>query len=221
MSDHPLSVETLLGMVAGEDPALGAIARQMAALLADPRSLSADARPVTMTRRQATVIAVDLGPPLTATVELNGVPIPGASPQRTYRPIVGDEVWLEFHGTEAHISPPVTSDANFRWNALALAGAWVTYSLWAVPAQYHRDAAGWVNLRGAISSGAAASNITTMPAGFRPPVGYSGHSVTVLVSPTVREAGLITISATTGAVDYQGPATPYFVPLDGIRFRID
>ncbi len=220
MSVQPPSIETLLGMVSGMSPDMDALARQAAALMADPRSKPADQRPVTMTRRQATVTAVDLGPPLTADVELNGETIPGASPQRTYRPIVGDEVWLEFHGAEAHISPPVTSEDNFGWTALTLAGAWVTFSVWNVPLAYHRDSAGFVHLRGSVSSGAGGSTIATLPAGFRPATA-SGFGVTAWPTNSTREAAFIAINATTGDIAFAGTTAPYQVPLDGITFRID
>ncbi len=220
MSDQPPSIETLLGMVTGESPALGALARQVAALMADPRSKPADQRPVTMTRRQATVTAVNLGPPLTADVELNGETIPGASPQRTYRPIVGDEVWLEFHGAEAHISPPVTSEDNFAWTTLTLGSGWSTFGPWAAPLAYHRDAAGFVHLRGSVAGGADGSTVATLPAGFRPATA-SGFGVTAWPTSGTREAAFIAINATTGDIAFAGTGAPYQVPLDGITFRID
>ncbi len=215
-------VQTFLAMVStGEDPALAALARQVAALMADPRSQPAELRPVTMTRRQAEVTAVNGGPPVTADVLLDGVVIPGASPQRTYRPFVGDQVWLEFHGADAHISPPVTNWANFQWNDLTLAGAWVTFSVWGVPFQHHRDSAGWVHLRGAVALGAADSIIATMPVGYRPAVAQSGHSVTAFDTSVIREPGLVAIDGSNGNVTYQGPDAPFLVPLDGITYRVD
>ncbi len=220
MTDQSPPVETMLGMATGEPPALAALARQVAALMADPRSKSAELRPVTMTRRQATVTAVNVGPPLTADVLLDGETIPGASPQRTYRPIVGDAVWLEFHGPEAHISPPVTSDANFKWTALTLVGSWVTFSVWNVPLQYHRDAAGFVHLRGSVASGAGGSTITSLPVGFRPAV-QSGFGVTAWPTAGTREAAFIAIDPSTGTIAYAGTSAPYHLPLDGITFRID
>lgn len=221
MSDRP-PIQTLLDLVStGEDPSLAALARQVAALMADPRSLPAESRPVTMTRRPATVVAVNGGPPVTADVLLNDVVIHGASPQCSYRPFVDDQVWLEFHGSDAHISPPLTTDANFRWNDLVLAGAWTTFAVWGVDLQYHRDAAGWVHFRGAVAAGAATSTITTMPVGFRPPLSESGHSVTAFATISTRESGLVSISGATGAVVYQGPNAPYLVPMDGISYRVD
>ncbi len=222
MSDQTPPVETFAAMAtSGESPALAAMARQVASLMIDPRNKSADQRPVTMTRRQATVTVVNVGPPLTADVVLDGETIPGVSPQSTYRPQVGDQVWLEFHGPEAHVSAPVTSDANHKWHTLTLLGSWVTFSVWAAPLQYHRDAEGWVHLRGTVAGGAFDTDIAVLPAGFRPGIVHSAHSMTVSDAGTALVPGLVAISQFIGGIRYLGPSAPYRVPLDGISFRVD
>ncbi len=220
MSDLVPSVQTFLGLVStGEDPALASMARQLAALMADPRTKPADSRPVNMTRRQAVVVAVNLGPPLTADVELDGTTIPGASPQSTYRPVVGDQVWLEFHGADAHISPPLTTNDNFRWNSTVMFGSWTTFGVWNVPLAYHRDAAGFVHLRGSVAGGADGTPITALPAGYRPATVQSGHNITTFPTSTTWEAALVAIDGSTGNIVYRGAGAPYHVPLDGITFR--
>jgi hypothetical protein len=110
----PQSLTDAVAALSGQDPveteaALATITRSAAAAMVPDREQSRTDQPTFLGRRMATVIGVNLGPPLTADVEMNGVLIPGASPQVTYRPAEGDIVWLEFAGTDAHISPPLHS----------------------------------------------------------------------------------------------------------------
>lgn len=200
---------------------MAGLSRSVASALADPQSLSADRRPVSMGRRMARVTAVDLGPPLRADVELDGVPIEGASPQSTYRPIVDDIVWLEMQGTDPHISPPLATEANQGWTNLLLINSWVQYTAggWVVPVSCHRNVMGEVRLRGSCGGGATESIIAVLPVGFRPPLNYSGHPVSCH-DGTGPAYGVVAIAAD-GSILYQGPTTPVQVALDGITFRLD
>lgn len=222
MTDTPPPVHTLASMTAGNGDlrtAVAHLARNMAEVIADPRTRSADQRPVSMGRRMGRVTAVNPGPPLTADVLLDGVTIPGVSPQSTYRPQVADLVWLEFLGPDAHISPPLTTEVNREWATLALSSGWSTYSAWGRPLQYWRDPLGFVHLRGAVAGGVAETNIAVLPASWRPPGSYAGFAVYCNAGggPV---AAAVAIAAD-GGILYQGPTTPVRVALDGIHFRID
>lgn len=197
---------------------VSALARTTAAVMADPRTLEASQRPVAMGRRMGTVVAVNEGPPLTADVEVNEVVIPGASPQSTYRPQYGDIVWLEVMGNDPHISPPITSEANRRWNAVSLNAGWSVYATWGRPVEWWLDPVGFVHLRGAVSGGAHATTIVTLP--IPAPHDYAGFSVTAWATGTTREAATVAIGISGGAL-YLGPTTPYLVALDGISYRVD
>lgn len=205
----------------GIDAALSSLTRQLAAVMADPTTKAPEKRPATLGRRMAEVTVVNLGPPLTADVLLNGTTIPGASPQSTYRPQVGDLVWLEFLGTDAHISPPLTSDLNRKWNALTLVPAWVEYTAGGavVPPGYWRDAQGIVHLRGTVAAGANGTIVAVLPAGYRPPITFSGHPVYAFAGG-VPVAAVVAVSAD-GSILYYGPGAPQAVALDSIHFRID
>ncbi len=199
-------------------------AQSMAALMADPQARSAERRLPTMNRRMGVVTAVSILPtfPVYADVEVNGQVIPGCSPQSTYRPQVGDLVWLEMLGADPHISPPLTTYDNRKWNNLTLQGAWVqmTGGGWdASVAAYWRDPAGIVRLRGSVKSGAHNSFIATLPAGYRPPV-QCGFSVYCYDSGGTAAIGQVAI-ATTGTLLYLGPTGSAHVALDGVSFRID
>lgn len=187
------------------------------------REMALALRPEPMTRRfvgrrLAVVTAVNAGPPLTADVTLDGASIPGVAPQSSYRPIVDDFVWLEMVGTEAHISAPLATDGNRKWNTLTLNGGsgWLSVgNPYAVPG-YWRDPTGMVFLRGAAKSGTTITNIATLPAGFRPPTNCEE------ILPVAINGGTSTVSvASNGDVLYLGPTTPTYVGLGSIRFRID
>jgi hypothetical protein len=131
---------------------LASVSRTMAALMADPQSRSLEQRPAFVGRRMAEVVEVNnvILLPLTASVDLDGTVIPGCSPQSTYRPMVGDQVWLEFLGTDPHISPPLTTYDNRRWRNLILINSWT-----GSPPGYWRDPLGVVHIKGTIAGGAA------------------------------------------------------------------
>jgi hypothetical protein len=208
MSDLPIA--EVRSEVAG-------LARSMAALMADPQTRSADSRPVTMGRRMAVVTAVNPGPPLTADVELNSTIIPGVSPQSTYRPQVNDIVWLEFLGADAHISPPLTTEANRKWNLLSVGGGWGAVAGYLAPA-YWRDPLGMVHLVGTVGGGATGSTIATLPSGFRPP--GSGLFAAGCISGGVAWPATIVVN-NAGAIVYDGTAAPTRVGLDTVHFRVD
>lgn len=217
MSDIP-TLQALVGEAQGE---LSSLAHSMAALMADPQSRSADRRLPTMNRRMGVVTAVSNLPtfPLTATVEVNGTSIPGCSPQSTYRPQVNDIVWLEFLGADPHISPPLATWANRKWNDFTLGSGWSAYGTGTSLPSYWRDPLGIVHLEGAMKDGAAGSVFATLPAGYRPrndkafPATYS-NGATYL-------AGMIAIRSATGNCEWHGGAAPVTAFLDGITFRID
>lgn len=196
------------------------LAHALASALAEQNSRPAEARTSFLGRRPATVLTVNLGPPLTADVELNGVTIPGASPQSTYRPVAGDLVWLELSGTDPHISSPLTSDANRKWNTLALSSPWTAYTTggWGAPG-YWRDPLGWVNLRGSATGGSHPSVLGTLPPDCVP-VTTHGFAVYVVNTVPAQAAGFIAVNPA-GQVIYFGPPTPVQVDLSGVRFRID
>lgn len=214
---------SLAEMVGDAKAGMESLTRSMAAIMADPQSRSAESRLPTMGRRLGVVRAVTVIPtlPLTADVEVNGEVIPGCSPQSTYRPQVDDLVWLEFLGADPHISPPLTTWDNRKWNLLTLNSPWVpmTDSGWTMWPAYWRDPLGIVHLQGSAKSGAHNTVIGTLPAGYRPP-GNAGFSVYTYDASTVPQVGHIAISGA-GDVLYLGPSTPAQVALDGITFRID
>lgn len=200
-----------------EDPGVAALARTMAALMADPITRAPERRPVSLARRMAVVTAVDVGPPLRADVLLDQTTIPGASPQATYRPQVDDIVWLEMQGTDAHISPPLASVTNRQWATLAPAAGWSLVGGY-FPPGYWRDPMGGVWLRGAVGGGANNSTVITLPDGFRP----TGTAVfpAACVSGGGPVAATLSVSSA-GVVVYGGPAAPTLVSLDGVHFRLD
>jgi hypothetical protein len=194
------------------EAALTALTRNLAAALVPDRDKPRTNQPTFLGRRMAVVTVVNTGPPLTADVTVGAVTIPGASPQSTYRPQVGDIVWLEMAGTDPQISPPVTTDANRKWNTSTLAGAWTVVGQ--TPG-YWRDPTGMVYLRGAIGGGALPSTITTLPSGFRPPA-FCGFAV-----PRDGAFGMVSVD-NAGVVSYQaGAAAPAALYLDGVHFRVD
>lgn len=179
-----------------------------------------------LSRRLGTVTAVNVGPPLTADVFVGGTIYPGLSPQSTYRPIVDDRVWVEMMGTDAQISPPVTTDANRKWNALPLntADGWVL----PVPASdfadpgYWRDANGIVRLRGCTRLGAAGTVIGTLPAGFRPAPGASAGFTLLTLNAALTYASAGVLVQTGGAIVHVfGATAPTVLWLDSVRFRVD
>jgi hypothetical protein len=216
-------IPTLSALVGETQEGVAGLARSMAALMADPQSKAADRRLPTMGRRMGVVTAVNTLPllPLTADVEVNGTVIPGCSPQSTYRPQVGDLVWLEFLGADPHVSPPLTTYANRVWNLLTLNSPWVPMNDagWTLDPAYWRDPLGIVHLIGSAKSGAHNTVIATLPAGYRPP-GNSGFAVYCYDAGIAPAVGHVAISAV-GNLLYLGPATPAHVALDGITFRID
>lgn len=218
MSDF--TPETLAGMVEVRNE-VASVTRSMAALMADPQTRSLEQRPAFMGRRMGVVTAVNVGPPLTADVELDGTVIPGCSAQSTYRPQVDDLVWLEFLGPDPHISPPLTSSGNRLWRLLTLNSPWVPMndSGWTLDPAYWRDPLGIVHLIGSAKSGAHNTVIATLPGGWRPP-GNSGFAVYTYDAALVPQVGHVAI-ASTGTILYLGPSTPAHVALDGINFRID
>lgn len=217
MSDF--TPDSLAGMVEVRAE-VASVTRAMAAIMADPQSRAAERRPAFMGRRMAVVTAVNDVPgfPLTADVELDQTVIPGCSPQSTYRPMVDDLVWLEFLGPDPHISPPLATDANRKWNDMTLAGAWTAYGGGTGFPSYWRDPLGIVHIEGAMAGGAAGSVFTTLPDGYRPwadrafPAVYSNGVVFDMALIAVR---------TTGNIEWLGPAAPVSVFIDGITFRID
>jgi len=220
MSDIPFLPTSLSDMV-GDGGEVAGVARNLAARLASPSTLSADQRPITMSRRMAVVTTVNAGPPVTADVDLNGVTIPGISPQSTYRPLPGDIVWLEFMGADAHISPPLTSDDNFKWRTLTLGSGWTTYAgAWDEPLRYYRDPLGFVHLKGSVAGGAMGSTISTLPLTYRPNQTYAGFSCYCFGGAGM-QAGGVAIQGSTGNILYEGPSSPVQVALDGITFRVD
>lgn len=213
MSDIP----TLTAMVGETKSELGSLARNLAALMADPQSKAADRRLPTMGRRMGVVTGVTVLPtfPLTADVEVNGTIIPGCSPQSTYRPQVGDIVWLEFLGADPHISAPLMTAANRVWNNLTLLNGWSPY-LTSAPA-YWRDPTGVVHIEGSMDSGTAAV-FATLPPDFRP---WADRSFSVPYSDGVSWFHSLVAVRTTGNMEFFGPSAPTAVFLDGITFRID
>lgn len=209
--------QSLSDMVAGElRGEIAAVSRNLAAVVADPQTREASQRPATMGRRLGTVTAVNniFSFPLSADVMLNDTTIPGCSPQSTYRPQVGDLVWLEFLGPDAHISAPLTTDANRKWNNLTLSGAW---TLSGTTPAYWRDPLGMVHLRGAMQAGANGV-FATMPAGFRPP---HDKVFSVPTSDGVSWVFSAVVARAAGNLEYIGPAAPVAAYVDGITFRID
>lgn len=214
MSDIP-TLQALVGETQGE---LSSLAHSMAALMADPQSKAADRRLPTMNRRMGVVTAVSALPlfPLTATVEVNGTEIPGCSPQSTYRPQVGDLVWLEFLGADPHISAPLTTYDNRKWNVLVLSGGWAPTGTSIAPS-YWRDAQGVVHLEGTMGAGAVGV-FANIPAGYRPPWDMA-FSVPCFAGGTWQHAVIAT--RTSGNFEFSGPGAPTAVSVDGITFRID
>jgi hypothetical protein len=220
MSDFtPASLTEMVASDVREEVA--SVSRSLAALMADPQTRAPEHRPAFMGRRMGVVTAVSDFPlfPLVADVELNDTVIPGCSPQSTYRPIVGDLVWLEFLGPDPHISPPLATEANRKWNDFTLGSGWSTYGSGTSFPSYWRDAQGVVHLEGAMAGGAAGSVFATLPVGFRPrndkafPATYSNGTSYV--------AGMIAVRSSTGNLEWHGGAAPVTAFLDGITFRID
>jgi hypothetical protein len=217
MSDFP----TLAAMVGEAQGELSSLAHSMAALMADPQSKAADRRLPTMNRRMGVVTEVFTLPlfPPTATVEVNGTEIPNCSPQSTYRPQVGDLVWLEFLGADPHISPPLSTYENRKWNDMTLQGAWTSYGGGTSFPSYWRDPMGIVHLEGALDGGASNSVFATLPAGYRPRDDKA--FITVYSNGASLLMGVIGARSATGNLEWIGPAAPTTVWLDGITFRID
>lgn len=216
MSDIP-AVPTLADVVAlraGVQAQVADLARTLAAAIADPRSLPAGARPVSMGRRMAVVVSVNPGPPLTADVELNGVTLPAVSSQSTYRPQVDDLVWLEFLGPDAHISAPITSEGNRGWTDLALSGGWSTFG--GVTPGYWRDPMGMVHLRG-IMAGGPNGVFSSLPATYRPAFD-SGFSVPTFDGSVWAQS--VIVARFGGNLEFIGPTSAETF-LDGVHFRID
>lgn len=215
---NPPPVATLLDLANVERTLrddVSTLARSTAAVMADPRTREASQRPVAMGRRMGVVTAVNVGPPLTADVEVNGVTIPGASPQSTYRPQVGDIVWVEIMGSDAHISAPLTTDDNRRWNTLALGGGWTAYA--GNTPKYWRDPLAMMTFQGTMGGGSAGV-FATLPVGYRPAV---EHAFSVPASNgTVWSHALVAVR-TTGNLELLGTTSTVEVFLDGIRFRLD
>lgn len=222
MSDPSPVIQTLAGLARSRDLRVDSaqLARAMAAIMADPQTRAAEARPVSMARRMAEVTAVNAGPPFTADVILDGVEIIGVSPQFTYRPQVGDPVWLEMQGADVQISSPVNSDYIWKWNPLTLASGWFDFAAWAMPASYWRDPMGMVHLRGSVASGANSTNIAVLPEGYRPPYDYAGFSVYCVDTANPPVGRNVAIGAD-GGILYLGPSGPVQVALDSISFRVD
>lgn len=210
-------ISSLSAMVGETQQGVASLTRSLAALIADPQSKAADSRLPTMGRRMGVVTAVNSLPtlPLTADVEVNNSVIPGCSPQSTYRPQVGDLVWLEFLGTDPHISPPLSTVANRIWNNLTLLNGWSGY-LTTLPA-YWRDPMGIVHIEGSMDSGTAGV-FAVLPAGFRP---WDDRAFSIPYSDGVTWSHAVVGIHPNGNMEYFGPSAPVAAFLDGITFRID
>ncbi|HEX7276494.1 MAG TPA: hypothetical protein VF244_03905 [Acidimicrobiales bacterium] len=191
--------------------------REMAAAMVDPREKTN--RPMFLGRRMATVTAVSAvpGQPLTATVNLAGITVPGASPQSTYRPIVGDVVWLEFSGPDPQISSPVTTDLNRKWNTIGYIGAWGPVAGAHAEASYWRDAEGMVYMRGRVAGGNDSTQFGAVAIGSRPP---AEQTFAAACLKTSFQVAAISVSSA-GILTYHGPNTPDWVDLSTVHFRID
>lgn len=205
----------IVALRAGVQAQVADLARTVAAVMADPRTLPAGSRPVTMGRRMAVVVTVNPGPPLTADVELNGIVLPGVSPQSTYRPQVDDIVWLEFLGPDPHISAPITSDGNRSWTALSLTGGWSTYG--GVTPGYWRDPLGMVHLRG-IMAGGANGVFSSLPSTYHP---SADRAFSVPTSDGVAWNHSLIVARSSGNLEFIGPATATETFIDGVHFRVD
>lgn len=218
MSDF--TPDSLAGMVEVRAE-VASVTRAMAAIMADPQSRAAERRPAFMGRRMAVVTAVNDLPlyPLTADVELDQTVIPGCSPQSTYRPMVGDLVWLEFLGPDPHISPPLTTDANRKWNDLTLINGWSAYgSSTSFPA-YWLDAQGFVHIEGAMDGGTGFVAFASVGADLAP---WADRAFSVPYSDgTSFLHALVAVRTGTGNMEFIGPSAPVAVFLDGINWRID
>jgi hypothetical protein len=190
----------------------------MAAIMADPQSRAADLRLPTMNRRMGVVTDVQSLPgfPLTADVEVNNATVPGCSPQSTYRPVVGDLVWLEFLGADPHISPPLTTNDNRRWRSLVLINGWT-----GSPPGYWRDTEGVVHIKNAIAGGAVGSVFGNLPANYRPDITERVFAVPYLSSGGASFVAGAVVVRTNGNMEWHGPISPSVAYLDGITFRID
>lgn len=75
------------------------------------------------------------------------------------------------------------------WTDLVVGGGWITVA--ANPLRYRLAADGQVHLKGAISGGAAAAVIATMPAGFRPLAdNFQTGQSTAVAGPTYAPASV-------------------------------
>ena len=212
---HSLVLDQIGARVADLDAALTAVTRAAGAAMVSVRERTTG-QPVYVGRRLGVVSAVSASPTWTADVTLAGEVIPGAVPQSTYRPFVGDFVWLEFAGPDAHICAPLVTDANRKWNTVSLAAGW-TLNGHAVA--WWRDPTGMVFMRGTVQGGAVASVIATLPAGVGArPGSYSAWAVACFGASSF---GVVDVT-TGGVITYlAGPAAPTAVFLDTIHFRID
>ena len=98
------------------------------------------------------------------------------------------------------------------WTPMILGGNWAHNTTYVKPA-YFKDSLGFVHMRGGITNGAggATDDITTLPAGFRPPK----LSIVAAVSATGQCSLKITAG---GVVNYSNGGNTSLSFLDGVSF---